>query len=314
MTGRWKDSKKKPVIPPPLQIGDTIAVVAPCSPPSMEYLEKGVRFLRSLKLNVVYGNNISKRSGYLAGTDDERASDLNDAFVNEEVRGVFLARGGYGCMRIIDRLDLEGLSRDPKILFGMSDATAIQLFIYKELGLVSFSGPMVAGQLGRGLDPWSEESYIQSLFVRQGGGWASCERQGRIKVIRHGSAKGPLLGGCISIVSELLGTPYMPALSGAILLLEDVNEPMYRLDRMFTQLRLAGIYDRISGIVLGHFIGSDGSDLSDHVEDLVLEMTKQFEFPVVSRFPHGHGLPNVTLPHGMTAILDTSVPSLSFAP
>jgi len=279
----------------------------------MGHLEEGVRFLRSLEIKVVFGDHIAKRCDYLAGTDSERAADLHAVFVDVDVRGVFLARGGYGCMRILDRIDLGGLAEDPKILCGMSDATAIQLFIYKELGLVSFSGPMVAGQLGDGLDPWSEESYVRSLFRPWRGIQASgAEKHRHMRVLRHGVSEGPLLGGCLSIVSCLLGTPYMPELSGAILLLEDVNETLYRLDRMFTQLRLAGIYECIGGIVLGHFVGPDGADLAPDVEKLVCERTQEFDFPIVSRFPHGHRLPNLTLPHGMHAKLDTSIPSLAF--
>ncbi len=304
--------QRKLIIPPKLEVGDTVAVVAPSSPPCSEYLDKGVAYLRHLKLNVVCGNNITKKCDYLAGADLERAADLNNAFLDPKVRGVFLARGGYGCMRILDRLDLGALARDPKVLWGMSDATAIQLFVYKELGLVTFSGPMVAGQLGYGLDPLSEESYVRSLFQPWRGVKGVEVDNGHINVLRPGIATGPLLGGCLSIVCGLLGTNYVPEFAGAILLVEDVNEPLYRVDRMFTQLRLAGIYDRINGMVLGHFMGPDDTDLSAEVEDLLIEMTQEFQFPIISRFPHGHKLPNLTIPHGIYATIDTSVPSLTF--
>ncbi len=305
------NAPKEVVVPDPLHVGDAVAVVAPCSPPSEELLYEGVRFLRSLNLKVVLGAHISIRRDYLAGSDSERAADLNAAFGDPEIRAVFLARGGYGCMRILDRLDLQSLAGDPKILCGMSDATAIQLYLYKELGLVTFSGPMVAGQLGGGLDPWSEQSYVRGLFQPWSGMRLSADH-GTFRVVRSGRGAGALIGGCLSIVSALLGTPYLPQFSGAILLLEDVNEPLYRLDRMFTQLRLAGVYDSISGMVLGHFIGPDGNDLGAEVENLAYERTQGFEFPIVARFSHGHRLPNLTLPHGMHAELDASSPCLAF--
>jgi len=306
------NTRKEAAIPRPLHVGDAVAVVAPCSPPAQELLDVGVRFLSSLNLKVVLGTHIGRRRDYLAGADSERAADLNAAFGDPEVRGVFFARGGYGCMRILDRLDVHALAGDPKIVCGMSDATAIQLYLYKELGLVTFSGPMVAGQLGSNLDPWSEQSYLRGLFQPWTGRQQSGADHGKLRALRPGRGQGPLIGGCLSIVSALVGTPYFPELSGAILLLEDVNEPLYRLDRMFTQLRLAGIYDSLSGMVLGHFIGPDGSDLGAEVEDLVYDRTQGFAFPIVSRFPHGHRLPNLTLPHGMHAELDASGPWLVF--
>ncbi|MGB9617072.1 MAG: S66 peptidase family protein [Desulfomonilaceae bacterium] len=306
------DTRKELAIPRPLHVGDAVAVVAPCSPPAQNLLDEGVRFLRALGLKATLGAHIRRRRDYLAGSDSERAEDLNAAFANPEIRAVFFARGGYGCMRILDRLDLQALAADPKIVCGMSDAVAIQLYLYKELGLVTFSGPMVAGQLGGKLDLWSEKSYLRGLFQPWTGRQPSGAEQGKLTAIRPGRGAGPLIGGCLSIVSALVGTPYFPDLSGAILLLEDVNEPLYRLDRMFTQLRLAGIYDSISGMVLGHFIAPDGRDLGAEVETLVYERTQQFDFPIVSRFPHGHRLPNLTLPHGMHAELDASGPSLEF--
>jgi len=130
------------------------------------------------------------------------------------------------------------------------------------------------------------------------------------QVLRGGQAYGPLLGGCLSLVTALVGTPYCPDFNAAILLLEDVNEPLYRIDRMLTQLKLAGVLGRISAVVLGYFVGAEGEDLLEATEGMVLEITADHPIPVISGYPHGHALPNLTIPHGVPVELDTEVPSM----
>jgi len=296
------------IIPAPLRPGDTVGVVAPAGPPDPELLEAGIDFLRCQHLKVVLRVSPERHKGYLAGTDRERASDFNTMLRDPSIRGIFLARGGYGTMRILEQLDLDALERDPILICGMSDGTALQLYVYQRLGLVTVSGPMIAGQVGQGLDPWTARSFVEGLRARWHG--VDIFRNGtpNLKVVREGHGIGPLLGGCLSLVSALTGTSLLPDFSGAILVLEDVSEPLYRLDRMITQLRLAGVFDTIAGLVLGYFLGPRGADLSREVEHLILESTLQRPFPIVSGFPHGHRLPNLAFPHGMTAELDASIP------
>ena len=204
-----------------------------------------------------------------------------------EVRAIVFARGGYGVMRLLESLDCEAISRDPKLLLGMSDITALQLSLYARCNLVTFSGPMIAGQVSRGLDPLSEEWLRLSLSEPVDGKDLMPPPNSGPIVLRHGLAHGPLLGGCLSLVASLLGTPHCPDLSGSVLFLEDVHEPPYRIDRMLVHLKLAGILGKISGLLLGHFIGPRGENVSDDVERITLELTQDNPVPIVSRHPTG---------------------------
>lgn len=282
-----------------------MGIVAASGPPDPDVLKEGVKFLHEQGFQVREGCHVYQRRGYLAGTDTERCDDLNGMLRDPVVRGVFFARGGYGVMRVLDSLELEAVTADPKLLIGMSDVTALQLSLYTQCGLVSLAGPMAAGQIGEGLDEVSRESLTmcttQPLDGHDltGGLWEA------LTVLRRGRAAGPILGGCLSLVTALLGSQHSPDYRGAVLLLEDVNEPAYRLDRMLTQLKLTGILDAVAAVVLGHFLGPDGTNVIADVERIVMELTANREVPVVSGFPHGHTLPNVTVPIGMMVELDT---------
>ncbi len=214
-------------------------------------------------------------------------------------------------MRILDMVDCAAISRDPKLMVGMSDLTALQLSVFRRCGLATFSGPMIAGQVAMGLDRLSEESFRNALFqpVRESDLFSTCRDM--LKVLRPGRASGFLLGGCLSMVTALMGTEHMPEMDGCILLLEDVSEPLYRIDRMLTQLRLAGLLKAIRGMVLGHFLGPQDQSIIEGVESLVLELTEDHPVPIVSGFPHGHVLPNITVPHGVPVELDTEALSLT---
>ncbi len=302
------------LIPGPLRPGDVVGIVAPSGPADTDLLNMGIEFLQRQGFRVLAGCNVNARCGYLAGADSQRCWDLNAMLREPPVRGVCFARGGYGVMRILDSIDIEAVKADPKILLGMSDITALQLSLFTRAGLVTFAGPMPAGQVAAGLDSVSAESLVtaltrpiepRDLFISSPG----------VHVLRPGRASGVLVGGCLSLVAALLGTPHCPDYTDAILLLEDINEPAYRIDRMLTQLKLAGALALIGGMVLGHFVGpDDNGNLGSTVEKIALELTEDNPIPVVSRFLHGHTLPNLTVPHGIPADLDTDVLSLVVRP
>jgi muramoyltetrapeptide carboxypeptidase len=292
-------------MPAPLKRGDTVGIVAASGPPDPDILREGVKFFEEQGLEVREGCHVYQRQGYLAGTDSQRCEDLNSMLADEEVRGIFFARGGYGVMRVLDTLDMEAIERDPKLLVGMSDVTALQLSLSARCGLVTLAGPMTAGQIGWGLDELSRESLATSITEPLYGRDLSCGSWEKLRILRNGRAEGTLLGGCLSLVTALLGTRHCPDYEGAILLLEDVNEPAYRLDRMLTQLKLAGILDAVSGLVLGHFLGPEGVDLGEEVERVVSELTEDRAMPIISAFPHGHTLPNVAVTIGAPIEIDT---------
>ncbi len=301
---------KKIVIPPPLQPGDRVAVTATSGPVDPAVLENGIGVLTSLGLSVTAGSYLSERHGYLAGSDEQRAEDVNRFLADPDVRAVMFARGGYGVTRILDRIELDRLRDDPKLLVGMSDLTAFQLAVFSSVGLVTFSGPMAAGQVGSGLDPRSRESLQAALFEPiEGRNIAESMKTG-LRVVRPGTACGRLLGGCLSMVAALLGTRYCPNFEGAVLFLEDINEPLYRIDRMLTHLRLAGVLDRISAVLACRFLGPKKSDLGFETDPLLLEATAHSPVPILAGYPHGHALPNLTLPHGARMLLSTDPPML----
>jgi len=287
--------------------------VAASGPADEAMLGEGEKFLREQGFLVREGCHVRQRTGYLAGTDAQRCDDLNAMLADPAVRAIFFARGGYGVMRVLDSLDLEAVRADPKLLMGMSDVTALQLSLYARCGLVSLAGPMVAGQIGEGLDELSRESLTRFVTESLEGQELAYGSAGTMKTLRGGRVVGVMLGGCLSLVTALLGTRHSPDYRNAILLLEDVNEPVYRVDRMLTQLKLAGILDSVAAVVLGHFLDSGGIDVAPEVETIVMELTAKSNLPVISGFPHGHKLPNVTVPMGMRVELDTRGPFLRTA-
>jgi muramoyltetrapeptide carboxypeptidase len=310
-TSNTHKNPSKALIPNPIELGDLIGVVSPSGPVDSMLLEKGISFLRNRDFRVALGRHANDRTGYLAGSDEYRASDLNAMLTDPEIGCILFARGGYGVMRILDSLKLDNLRSRAQLLVGMSDLTALQLSLFTQVRLVTYSGPMVAGQIANGLDSFSELALMHALTKPLPGRELLTTSERPVTILRHGSARGFLLGGCLSIITALLGTSHMPDFTGAIVFLEDVNEPLYRLDRMLTHLKLAGVFDRIKGIVLGHFIGPKSEDLAEPVEELALRLVTHPDIPVVSRYPHGHALPNITLPHGAPVRLTTDPLSLS---
>jgi muramoyltetrapeptide carboxypeptidase len=304
---------KEMLVPDPLKPGDKVGVISISGPVDEELLNRGISVLRSWGLAPVTGPNVLRRTGYLAGADQERLSDLELALNNREVKAIYFARGGYGSMRILDKIPVASLVSSPKMLIGMSDLTALQMSLVRRAGLVSFAGPTLAGQVAKGLDSISHDHLVDYLFLPSSQ-WKPIPEglKQDLSVIRHGGSQGIILGGCLSILSALLGTSHLPNFDGAILLLEDINEPEYRIDRMFTQLKLAGVLDRISALILGHFIGPKGERLDQSVAALASELTPNTVTPIIGGFPHGHRLPNLTVPIGARMNLDTYSMELSF--
>jgi muramoyltetrapeptide carboxypeptidase len=297
------------VAPAPLRPGDRIGVIAASGPAEPEMLERGIRFLEQWGFRVRPGCHVYECTGYLAGTDQQRCEDLNDMFADPEIRGILFARGGYGVMRLLETVDYAAAAQDPKILLGMSDVTALSLALYAHAGLMTWAGPMVAGQVASGLDSLSEARFVGAL-TESPVGVDLLPPDWPVRIVRHGRSVGRFLGGCLSLVTALLGTPFAPDFTDAVLFLEDVNEAPYRLDRMLTHLKLAGVLDGSSAIVLGHFVGDDGQDLSSATESLVRELTADRPVPIIAGFPHGHVLPNVAIPHGAMVELATAPASL----
>ncbi len=283
--------------PAPLRPGDRLAIVAPASPIAPEVFAPGVALLESWGLQVVYGPEIFAPRPYAAATDRQVAARLTQAIMAPEVKGIICARGGYGTIRLLEYLDLALLRAHPKYFLGFSDITTLLNLFQQYSGVVTFHGPTVA-HLG---EVWPEAAaQCQRLLMEPQAGPLSFTH---LHVLTPGTATGPLLGGNLAILCSLLGTPYAPELTGAILLFEDYNEPVYRLDRFLQQLRLAGCLEKVRGLLLGGFTGC-GSLPS--VWEVFATVGEQLAIPVLAGLPIGHQPDNYTVPLGAVVSIDSS--------
>lgn len=281
-----------------------VGVVAPSGVVEESRLEAGIGVLNDLGFRVVTGAAILARRAYLAGSDDERRGDLQRMLDDPGVQAVFCARGGFGAQRLVPRLDLSGLRRRPKPVVGYSDATAL-LAAVARAGVVGVHGPMVAADLARGLAGRSLE-HLRRLLTDPEYRW-TIEAP---VTIRPGRARGPLAGGCLSVLVTMLGTPWAPTYDGAVVFLEDVHEWPYRLDRLLTHVRQSGALDRAAGVVFGTMEACRTLD-GVCALDVARELFADAPYPVAFGLPAGHtncpsGVENLALPFGIDVELDAT--------
>lgn len=294
----------KPVLPPPLRPGARIGVVAPGGPTPAVALAEGLAYLARRGYHVVEGKHLRERHGYLAGADEHRAADLNRAMRDPHLDAIVFARGGYGCARILDRLDFAPLRRRPKIFLGYSDLTAFYAALMRATGIPGFYGPMVLNFNGAGKE-FDERSLWWVLERRSG--WNRFALPKR-RTLRGGSARGRLVGGCLSLLVSLVGTRYDLDTRGAILFWEEVDEEPYKIDRMLNHLKMAGKFRGLRGMVVGRLqrCGPKGKASGLPLAEILSDHLKGTRFPVVLDFPAGHASGKVTLPLGLPARLDTA--------
>jgi len=283
--------------PRPLTKSSHVAVLAASSPSELPRIEAAAANLRSRGLRVTLAPNIAHRDRYLAGGDDERVGVLNDFLRNPEFDGFFFARGGYGLMRILDRIDYDAISANPRPIVGFSDLTALHQAIAVRSGVTTFHGPMLNTDWHDGLSPDREEWFWRMLAGDAPLSWAVEE------VMNEGEGEGALFGGCLSLTNDLAGTPYDFWIDDGIWFFEDVDEPVYRIDRMLTHIRLTGRLKKIRGVIIGSLRGC-GSDAE--ISALLREFFGSMRIPVVRRFPFGHDGDNLLMPIGVRARLSTN--------
>jgi len=300
------------LIPPALKPGDLVGIISPASPPrgeKVQYYEKGKEYLRQKGYRIVEGEYVLQEYGYLAGPDEHRLHDLNNMLANPEVKAIIFSRGGYGTARLLRDVDYQAIIRNPKVIVGYSDITSLQLAIYAKTGLITFSGPMVAVEMGKGMDPVTEE-YFWPMLCKPGLHRLDIKAFGQnARVYRPGIAEGRLIGGCFSLIAPLIGTEYLPDFENAILVLEDIDEDLYRLDRYFAHMRNAGLLEKLRGIIFGQFIDCEKTDDSSpmlSLEQIIHDYTHQLNIPIMGNFPYGHGARKFTLPIGANVRLDTN--------
>lgn len=291
-----------------LKSGGTIAIIAPAFPPDQEKLKQGIHYLKDLGYRVIEGESLTAKEKYFAGSDQLRAQEINGYFADPQVDAIICARGGWGTLRYLDKLDYQIIRNNPKALVGYSDITTLQLAIWQKAGVPSISGPMAAVEMGSGILPFTEQHFWGQIQNTSALYTFSFDCQNEVQVWHQGTAKGTLIGGCLSMVAHQLGTPFMPDVSGQILFLEDVGEEPYKIDRYLAQLYQAGIFSKIKGLILGQFIDcedSNSSRASITVQDVLQNYFGQADFPVIFNFPYGHGMRKFSMPIGVNAELAT---------
>ncbi len=287
--------------PSSLVSGNCFGIFAPASPVRSEFVERGRRWLREAGFGSRVGQHLFRRRYHVAGSLEERRADFENLLTDDRVRALVAARGGYGCLPLLERIDYGLVSRHPKIILGFSDVTALQLALWRKIRLVTFSGPMLAMAMAR-----SGTVNDELLWALLRGGEPSlvsalCSRYlqtPEIEFIRPGDFSGEVLGGTLTILSSLVGTPYMPDFTDRIIFIEDCGEPLYRIDRALTQLRLAGLFKDPAAVVCGDF-----SNLRPNEAGMLPAFFREFfagdGFPVVLNFRYGHCPQSFILPQGV---------------
>jgi muramoyltetrapeptide carboxypeptidase len=299
----------KTIKPKKLQYGDLVGVVSPASSPDdLSKINLGVQYLEKLGYKVAVGKSVGQVKGYLAGDDSARVDDIHSMFANKEVKAVFTVRGGYGAMRILDKLDYSLIKKNPKIFVGYSDINALQLAFFKKCGLITFSGPMTAVDFIGDVSPFTEENFWRMVTSNKKIGKLHNPNDEKFFLLSKGKAEGKILGGNLTVINSLMGTGYLPDFSKSILLLEDINEPPYKIDRMLNQLRLAKIIKKANGIILGRFVNCYETDQMKNsltLNEVIEDFFRSLKIPVIYNFKHGHIKDNLTVPLGLTTYMNS---------
>ena len=296
------------LFPRSLSKGDLIGIISPASPlDDHSRLERGIQYLEKLGYRTIVGTHCMDRQGYLAGTDEERLGDIHAMFADKRVKAVFCTRGGYGSSRLLRFINYPLVAKNPKIFVGYSDITALSLALWRKCRLVTFHGPMVGVEMAADMDALSEECFWRLLTGSSKGLTLAVAAGHPGRLVCAGTARGRLLGGNLSLVISLMGTPFQPEFRRSLLLLEEIGEEPYRIDRMLTQLRNAGLTSGVAGIALGHFTDCaprEPEKPSRTLEEIMKEASRWSRLPFSSAFPFGHERPSATMPLGARAQLD----------
>ena len=299
--------------PPRLQSGDTVGLINPAGI-TYEKMDFDIvtETLKALGLAWKFGAHVADRRGYFAGTDADRASDVNAMFADPDVDAIMTVRGGWGCNRILHMLDYDLIAQHPKILVGYSDVTSLLVACQAKTGLVTFHGPV-------GTSTWNQFSvgYFKRVLMEGKAdtfqnprviGDSLAQTRDRIQTITSGTARGTLIGGNLSVLTAMVGSPYLPPWENVILFLEDVGEEIHRIDRMLTQLRLAGILGRLAGLVFGKCTDCKPSDgySSFTLEEIFGDLIKPLGIPAFTGAMIGHIENKFTVPLGVQAEIDAA--------
>lgn len=295
------NSTSKVILPQKLAPGDRVALIAPAFHPTPEQINQAIEQLQTLQLQVVNKIISNNNDGYFNASGPEIISQLHEAFVDPSIKAVIAVRGGYGCARLLPELDWALIASNPKIILGFSDISALLLAIHAHTGLVTFHGPSAS----KSWPKWTLTGLQKVLFEAKPHRFEYIHPR-EVKILRPGCAQGTLVGGNLSVITSLIGTGFLPKYwHDKILFLEDVNEEVYRLDRMLMQLHLAGILPQIKGLIFGCFNHcSNKVPFSFDILELQQRFCEKYSYPVLTNMTFGHQAEMHTLPIGSEVLLN----------
>lgn len=301
------------LIPKALKKGDTIGLISASGATPADRIQPAIEAVEKLGFNVVVGETCYARHGYLAGSDDLRAAELNEMFANPKIDGIFCIRGGYGATKILPKLDLEIIKKNPKVFAGYSDVTALHIAFNQQGGFVTYHTPMPSTEfIKEKMDDYTWDYFIKSVTNTAWSDYLLENAVGQEMVtIVPGTATGQLTGGNLTLIVASLGTPYEIDLIGKILFLEDIDENVQRIDRMLTQLQMSGKLDGLAGIILGSWTNCGPMDIKNPENNLSLEtvfdeILSPLNIPILSNVTCGHVLPTMSLPLGKIVEMDAT--------
>jgi muramoyltetrapeptide carboxypeptidase len=293
--------------PKPLKKGDKIALIGTSSPTSQDRIEPSIKAMEELGFEVVLGESVKSYHGFLSGSDELRAKDINTMFEDKTIKGIFAIRGGYGAARLLDMLDYEIIKKNPKVFAGYSDVTVLHNVFNEKCNLITFHTPMAATEFYKGLDEYTMNYFKKNIFSNEPLGIINNPNEQELKTLVSGKAKGKLVGGNLSVIVSMMGTPYEIDTKGKILFLEDVDESPYRIDRMLLQLKQCGKFKDAQGIILGSWTDCEPKEakkslsLMEIFEELIIPENK----PTIFNLACGHCMPTMSIPLGAKVKIDT---------
>lgn len=284
------------MIPKILKKGDSIGIISPASGNDKDTFDKYIENIKLLGFNIIEGKNMRNINSYLSASDLERATDLNDMFKNDDIKAIICFRGGYGSMRMIEHIDLSLIKKNPKFFCGYSDITLLLNYINSKTGLITFHGPMVKSDF---CDIETKKSLIETLTLPLKNKCIDLNSFNGVKSYNEKKITSSIVGGNLSIICSSLGTPYEIDMYKKVLLVEEVNEAPYAVDRMLTQLKASKKLESCSGFLIGHF-----TPINTNLLDVVLNILLPLNKPIMIGLPVGHSYPNITLPIGLKCTID----------
>ena len=306
----------KYIKPKRLRKGDIIGIISPASSVENESLiKKGIKYFEGLGYRVELGNNLGKQKGYLAGTDEERVEDIHQMFSDKNIKAIFCLRGGYGAFRLLDKINYQIIKRNPKIFVGFSEITSMQMAFLTKANLITFSGPMIASHFANEVSKYTEEKFWRLLTSKGKPERIILPDEQIISNIKINKTSGRIIGGNLAVLTAMIGSGFLPALNDSILLLEEINEPPYKIDRMLNQLRLHKVFDKVSGIMLGNFVDCEEPDKKKNsltLDEVFEDYFADLKIPVIRSLPYGHSKNIMTLPIGIKINLNIKKRRIEF--